>query len=147
MLVRPSRRVRFDMKTVNSQCSARFLRETNELLRGILATLENSKEQGIETQWRGWETLPHMRIYIRVTQHWMGGKKQPTIDLANIEVAERMRGKGLFTILLSKIEKFAKKARRVVYIENVMNRQFADFFRRRGYEEIDTGGLPCFYLS
>jgi hypothetical protein len=44
------------------------------------------------------------------------------------------------------MEKFAKKVKRAIYVENILTQEFADFFVRRGYREDKANEPMCFYL-
>lgn len=72
-----------------------------------------------------------------------------TLDISSVEVNADNRGKGIFREWLEHAEIEAKQSgKAAIYVENVLTEQFANFFRRRGYAEIDYGcdGPPCFYV-
>ena len=84
---------------------------------------------------RGWISPKGLAVYVRYTRHYINGVVVDTIDLANINATQQ--GKGVFTAFLKKVEEIAKCQSRVVYIENVLERRFQEFFERRGYVLID----------
>lgn len=85
--------------------------------------------------------------YIRVTKRYVEGKVVNTIDLANLKVEPpRKQGEGVFTAFLVHMEAEAKRLDRVVFVENVLEDRFQEFFRKRGYAETDTIP-PCFWKS
>lgn len=85
-----------------------------------------------------------IEIYIRVGMRYTQGSLKPVITLASIEA--RPTGTGLFTALLGVVETCAKANGLGVYVENVLTNQFAEFWRKRGYDEEDPSGcgVPCF---
>ena len=82
-------------------------------------------------------------IYVRIGRH-SGIRDCVFIEIANLCVRKpSLRGKGHFTEFLAEVEKIGP-----VYIENVLEPRFADFFRRRGYLISSDGwgvATPCFY--
>ena len=83
-----------------------------------------------------WFQLPNLEVYVRVVP----GLKR--IDIAN--VLARVRGQGTFTSFLVDMERLADELGFSLYIENVLEPRFADFFRQRGYKEIPSDGPPSF---
>ena len=70
-----------------------------------------------------------------------------TLDIASVTC--NLPGEGLFTLLLQKIEEDLPSLNfKGIFIENVQNERFAEFFRKRKFsrsETIGIGGTPCFY--
>lgn len=85
-----------------------------------------------------------MSVYVRISPHRHTVDDQPIIfiEVANICVRQpKLRSKGHFTVFLAKLEAMGP-----VYIENVLEDRFANFFCRRNYVEVKRLGTPCFYL-
>ena len=82
-----------------------------------------------------WFSDKEMEIYVRRGHHLNQNKELvETLDLATIEVKEKLRGNGIFTRFLNELEKWFHGN---IYVENVLTEQFADFFRRRtGYIDL-----------
>jgi len=80
-----------------------------------------------------------MKVYVRrgCWRWWEGELHENTLDIANITVDEGKRGKGVFTAFLSRVEALGK----IIFIENVLDVRFQDFFRERGYT-VARGGDP-----
>jgi len=88
-----------------------------------------------------WLTSPTFRVYVRHAWHVIHGVTRECFDIANVEAEPR--GQGQFT-------EFLKEATKTnpwdgVYIENVLDQRFSQYFRSRGWLEV---GAPdsCFYL-
>ena len=94
---------------------------------------------------RRWISAGPLHVYIRVTQRFIGGGIVPTIDVASIEVEESQRGRGRSSALFELVERVADRATRIVYVECVLNRRFADWLQRRGYTRLPGEGSPSFY--
>jgi len=94
---------------------------------------------------RGWFECGPMRIYLRKTQHYLGGAVVPTLDVGSVEVEESCRGQGIFTTYLELIE----AGERTVFVESVLNARLQEFLRKRGYTEVpnSSGSCPSFYLT
>jgi len=88
-----------------------------------------------------------LSVYIRKSERmFVLGKRVHTIDVANVTV--RTPGQGLFTLYLHGVECLAATRGSVVYVENVIDERFREFFRRRGYTECEGGfGTRSFYLE
>lgn len=99
------------------------------------------------TKFNAWRTDGPLEVYLRITQRYINRRIVKTIDLATINVIEDKQNQGVFRRFLSGMEALAEDLDRVIYIENVLNPRFAEFFRRRGYTEIDTDGVPCFWFG
>ena len=96
----------------------------------------------LNTKWppNQWIEEPHMRIYVRRSLRMLGNNKDgenkltPCLDVATIEVDEEKRGKGLFTLFLSRVENEAKNLHRNVYVESIQEPRLVKFLTKRGYE-------------
>jgi N-acetylglutamate synthase-like GNAT family acetyltransferase len=78
-----------------------------------------------------WLREPDMKVYVRrgCYRWWEGELHTDTIDIASISVDEEKRGTGVFTEFLGRVEELGK----TIFIENVLDTRFQDFFRERGY--------------
>lgn len=86
-----------------------------------------------------------IEMYIRVGNRYVQGSYAPCITLASLEATPT--GTGLFTALLELTEAVAEANGLGLYIENVLTKRFAEFWRKRGYVEEDhsDGMALCFY--
>ena len=80
-----------------------------------------------------WIEEENMFCYVRKAVRVLGPSFVPTIDVATIEVAEEMRGQGIFTSFLTRVEQTAKTQQRAVFVESVMAPRLANFLLKRGY--------------
>lgn len=84
---------------------------------------------------RTWIEHGDMRIYVRHGFHRLGADLcvENCLDVANVE--SETRGQGNFTLFLTQLEQLVLNCPScdVIYVESIMNRQFADFLKRRGY--------------
>jgi GNAT superfamily N-acetyltransferase len=92
-----------------------------------------------------WLTGRAMSVYVRKAEHIVEGKLGSCFDIANIEVKERQRGKGLFTEWLAGVEsEVAAVGIDYVYHENTFNERLFSFLLKHGYTEISSNP-PCSY--
>ena len=92
-----------------------------------------------------WLHSREIHIYIRNAHHRLDTTIEKTIDLATIEISEKLRGKGKFTKLLEYLE---EQVNRPIYIENVLEERFQKFFEKRGYLKASQGMsdlVSCYY--
>lgn len=82
-----------------------------------------------------WFNLPGLNVYLRVVP----GLKR--IDIAN--VTAEPQGRGTFTRFLEKMEALAEELGAALFIENVLEERFQQFFENRGYES-NGQDPPCF---
>lgn len=103
--------------------------------------------RAIECMQRNGEVKEHgLLAYVRITERWWPTGRVPTIEIARVSV--RTPGQGLFTAFLHGVECIAAARERTVYIENVIDERFRNFFRKRGYTECEGGfGTRSFYLE
>ena len=84
-----------------------------------------------------------LMVYVRrATRVSPDGAITPTLDIADVEAFER--GKGHFTQFLDEVEKISPYP---IYIENVGEERFRNFFRKRGYQQVDTTITPSFFFN
>lgn len=105
----------------------------------------------LEAKFRNaWIVEMGVTAYLRITRRYLGGQVVDTIDVANVKVETPFKkGRGVFTAFLEHMEEEGVRLNRVVYVENVLEERFRQFFRRRGYTEVPTvppsfwKPLPC----
>lgn len=82
-----------------------------------------------------------MRIYLRIEQRYLNRNKFQTLDIATISINDkRNRSKGIFSDFLSSIIKYCELCTDVeaIYIENVLDERFANFFRKKNILSVGT---------
>lgn len=82
-----------------------------------------------------WLREPRLSVYVRRGIHMIEHEGYRTLDIASIEVDDGFRGQGIFTDFLGRAEAVGVP----VFIENVMDLRFQEFFRNRGYK-VQFGG-------
>ena len=85
-------------------------------------------------------------IYVRAGRRFLNGQMLKCFDIASITTKERQQRKGLFTGWLNDAEqKIAAMDFDAIYVENVLTPEFCEFWRRRGYTELNDGYNSSFY--
>lgn len=97
------------------------------------------------TRRNGWLEYPHMQVYVRKGYHCIDGVGRHTLDIANVEVQERKRGKGIFTAWLKHAEKCAEGAFEGVFVENLLNMRLLELLLARGYILAGNSEMPSVY--
>ena len=89
----------------------------------------------VESTFRNaWIQEKNIRIYVRRSQRFIDDKAIPCLDIGSVEVDENKWGQGIFTKFLNRFEAEAKKLKRAVFIESVINeRLLAHLKNKRGY--------------
>lgn len=93
-----------------------------------------------------WFEISKLKVYMRRGTHYIDEKFVQCIDVASVEVEEDVRGEGRFTHFLEDLEAFLDKERPdlLIYVENVLEARFQDFFKRRlNYEQCNPPNI-CF---
>jgi len=90
-----------------------------------------------------WLEDRNMKVYVRHGRHVINGEMRETMDLANVEVTHK--GKGRY-------KKFMEAAHEMnpwdgTYHENTLNSRLADHHRRTGKIECGDPDCPCFYRA
>ena len=65
-------------------------------------------------------------------------EKVKTIEIAEVGIDEKLRGKGNFSRFLDKIENYGKSNDRYIYVESVMNPKLDAILIKRGYDHDDS---------
>lgn len=74
-----------------------------------------------------------IQLYMRVQNKWIDGELQKCVVIANICIAEHMRGKGVFGNLIKTIQKATKH--QYIYVECIGNPRFAEKLKREGWNK------------
>lgn len=92
-----------------------------------------------------WCMVGNVHIYLRARSRIIEQARVKVLDIGSVEVIAEKRGQGEFTKILDELERINPFP--VLYIENVLNQRFADFFERRGYvRDVHFPDDLCFYL-
>lgn len=80
-------------------------------------------------------------LYVRVSGRALDGKLTfPVIDFASMEVDKK--GVGTFTRCVQRVRKMYPTL--PIYVESVVNRRFAEYLPKIGFEVVIGGLSPCF---
>lgn len=83
-------------------------------------------------------------VYIRKSSRLKGEEWIPCVDVANLELVKGLRGKGIFTEWITRLEDIADARDMHVYVENLLNDRLAQFFLRRDYYVVSNHcNIPC----
>ena len=97
-----------------------------------------------------WLNYKLMDVFVRKGIHLHPITKKPLncFDMANVVVREHSRGKGIFSTWFAEAVELARKYDfDAVYVENVINPQFIDHFRKSDlYVECGATMVPCFFI-
>lgn len=117
-------------------------------------TLEEFIKQGKIRN--SWVEFGPLSAYVRKGYHTVDGRLITTFDIANVVVAdESKRGRGAFRSFLIELRGILRfelppnQCPEALYVENVQQERFRNFFRANGWTEIpcpESLGDPCFYL-
>ena len=93
-----------------------------------------------------WFVCEEMSVYVRRNCVCIEGEFRPMMQVASVVVEDEFRGQGLFTRFMAKLFEMKLGAYEGVYVENVLNDDFQDWFRDRGWNEITYGHVNvCSY--
>ena len=88
-----------------------------------------------------WIYAAPFQIYLRKALHLINGERVTCLDLANITITERQRGKGLFKKLLVRLIEI--NPYKYIFVEGVMNKRIEAHLLRRGdFVKINHGDYP-----
>jgi len=88
-----------------------------------------------------WLYHDDIEIYVRIAYRVIEGNMEKVFDIANVNVPEKKRGKGIFTRLLKEIERTIPY--KYLHVENVHNSRVRSFLLEQGYTQ---DGI-CFYKN
>lgn len=92
---------------------------------------------------RKWVLMENMHVYVRATKRYLEGVQKNTLEIGSVEVQNR--GEGVFSRWLPEFEAQAKHFGRVVYVENVLDERFQQFWVRRGYRPVGNPPDSCYW--
>ncbi len=84
-----------------------------------------------------------IQVYLRKGHHAFGGKLISTLDIANIEIGERSRRKGLGTAVIAKLHEL--NPYEVTYVENILNGPLYESLMKRDWINVSKAVIPCVY--
>jgi hypothetical protein len=111
--------------------------EINELL------LDFIKESRDKFAYNQWLFTPEMKVYVRKAHHLIKGDVLCCLDIATIEIIPEKRRQGLSKDLL----RFALENNEydALYIENVQEKEIAQYFFKNNWGVCGVDYCPCFY--
>lgn len=111
-------------------------------MKPIAASLKSFLESPLRNEWIGDDTI---KVYVRKSRRNIEGQMIDCLDIATVEVEEEERGKGIFTDFLK--DAIALNSFTCIFIENVQQDWFAQFFMRQGFKR-DPRHMEdcCLYL-
>jgi GNAT superfamily N-acetyltransferase len=74
-----------------------------------------------------------IELYARMATRALGHQVERTLDLADISIKDAYRGKGLFSALLTHMEKLAERKGLALYVESISSPIIRKALARRGY--------------
>jgi GNAT superfamily N-acetyltransferase len=94
-----------------------------------------------------WIYEQDIAIYVRRSMRFINDTTVLCLDLASVEVAEHVQGRGVFTAFLYRFEQEAKKMNRAVFVESILNKRLENFLLKKGYIQHphSTDICPCLY--
>jgi hypothetical protein len=93
-----------------------------------------------------WINMRSLQVYVRFWERPVNGMQKWCMDVAAIEVKERYRGQGHFSIFMDLVQSF--NPGEVTYLENVLNPHLKAWCARHGWEKAlpASESAPCFFL-
>jgi GNAT superfamily N-acetyltransferase len=97
-----------------------------------------------------WLNYKLMDVFVRKGIHFhpITKVRLNCFDMANVVVREHSRGKGIFSTWFAEAIELAREYDfDAVYVENVINDQFVEHFRKSEmYVECGNNMIPCFFI-
>ena len=116
--------------------------------KSLTKQLQNFVESQRDSKWprSKWLEDDLAKAYVRCGIRFLNEEKIRTLEIASFEVIEeKNQGCGIFSkFLQSAIE---NNPFDYVYVENVFEERFANFFRKKNWVEIKRGEIPCFFFK
>lgn len=100
------------------------------------------------SQRNAWINEPNLKAYMRKGRRFNKHRiLVDTLEIANVVVHPlNFRRKGRFKKFLKRVEYYAKKTNRMIFIENCLDLQFVNHFRKRPtYHQYRQNVIPSFY--
>ena len=92
-----------------------------------------------------WTQSGNVSCYVRKSVRIYNNRWIHCLDLASGSVPWELRGQGLVTEFVKNAEFLAAEhGYRYIFIENVLEERFCDFFRKKGYNLYSNNVTPCF---
>jgi hypothetical protein len=88
-----------------------------------------------------WLSLPHMQVYVRRGHHLIDRRPKSVFDIANVTVAEGMRGRGVFTEFLNDLFVILPGQVEGIFVESILNERFFKYLIKRGFGKDEREGL------
>lgn len=95
----------------------------------------------------GWARIRQYKMKLfarRFARERVGRKCYPVLEVVDVRVQLRYRGKGLFTAFLEELEQLAKAEKSAVRFALVINERLAEFLARRGYQTCGRDRMDYF---
>lgn len=83
-------------------------------------------------------------LYLRIAQHRIGKEVVRTLDISNIEIAEKLQNQGIFKALLKHCEASCIKNDLGLYVECISNPLLEAYMAKQGYVSDDVMFAPSF---
>lgn len=113
----------------------------------FIAELYEFMTPGFSSTRNTWFKCRYIEVYLRKTVRILGDKRVIAIDVANVEVPEKYRRKGIYSALLKIVE--AAQFSEATYVENATDSQQHPIYYRRNFllhpPSVTGNMLPCFW--
>jgi hypothetical protein len=85
-------------------------------------------------------------LYVRLTRRYIDGAAyRPVLDIADVNVREACRGRGVFTAFLDRVRDRYPTLH--LFVENVMEERFQKHLERYGFTVVEPRlDPPCYFL-
>jgi GNAT superfamily N-acetyltransferase len=85
-------------------------------------------------------------VYVRKSVRFINGVRRTSFDIANINVATKYRGKGLFTKWLSEVEmEVSAFGIECIFVESILNARLITFLEKHGYSPVQGSYPPSMF--
>lgn len=111
----------------------------------MLLQIEEFLESGHNSMWL---SIDEMEIFVRKSVRQNPNKHGliRCFDIANVNSSDK--GVGHFTRFLDSLNELRDYGFQFIYVEQVLNPRFAEFFRKRKAQEVtDLTGTPSFFIQ
>ena len=80
-----------------------------------------------------WIREHQIDVYVRKSKRYINSQMFPFLDIGTVTVDAKHRHRGIFTAFLDRFENEARKLKRGVYIESILNPRLYQFLLKIGY--------------
>ena len=103
-----------------------------------------------------WVTFEDGEMYVRLTWRFFDREQKATIESANVvrpcrhdnmTINPNMESSGFMKRRMEKIEGYARRTGRIVFVESVLNEFLPRWYFDRGYELMPQSCPPSFYFD